>query len=87
MQNHFEFSVTHRSQCKGISDLSAQTTETLVDIQFISHLFPRMKVAHFWADNIQIHMLYSCLHIHVTVVIPALDIPKMNENNPQSLFI
>lgn len=44
-----------------------------------------MKVAHFWSDNIQIHMLYSCLHIHVTILIPALDIPKMDENKPQSL--
>lgn len=35
----------YKWQCLGISDLPAQPTEALADIQIISVLFPRMKEA------------------------------------------
>lgn len=35
----------HDSQCQGISSLSAQTTDTLAEIQILCSLFPHIKEA------------------------------------------
>lgn len=56
MRQPSEFSMTYHSQCREISDLSAQSTGALAGIPFRSNLFPHTMEACFLLDNIRVRL-------------------------------
>ncbi len=55
----------------GTSNLSAYMADANARIQFISDLFPHTNEAWNQSENIGIHMLFSCLHVHESYPICA----------------